>query len=294
MGYGSYTASDWSKLKKSRSLDSKTDASQIFTQNKMLDKFNPRFINKRESRDSEDHPLSTPIAIGVDVTGSMGYLSTQIIKESLNALMIELYGSNIIPDPQLMFAALGDVVDNAPLQVTQFESDIRIAEQLMDLWIEGRGGDAPEDYQLLWYFLAHHTDIDSFNKREKKGICITIGDAGIHSEVSARNINRIFDEEVDGPLSSVELAKAASQKYELIHIIIGEKPNNLTEIIPGRVLLIKKGNVQYLTDVIVTVLRILNGETKEKALNKLNALSKPVVEQALTLFCVGADNTITL
>ena len=294
MGHGSYTASDWSKLKKSRSLDTKTSASQIFTQNKMLDKFNPRFVNKRESRDSEEHTNSTPIAIGVDVTGSMGYLSTQIIKESLNALMIELYGSDIITDPQLMFAALGDVVDQAPLQITQFESDIRIAEQLMDLWIEGCGGDAPEDYQLLWYFLAHHTDIDSFNKRGKKGICITIGDAGIHDKVSANNINKVFDDNVNKDFTSAELAREASEKYELIHIIIGDKTNNLVDVLPGRVLIIKKGNVQYLTDVIVTVLRILNGQTKSDALKKLNDLSRPVVEQALTLFCVGADDTITL
>lgn len=294
MGHGSYTASDWSKLKKSRSLDTKTSASQIFTQNKMLDKFNPRFVNKRESRDSEEHTNSTPIAIGVDVTGSMGYLSTQIIKESLNALMIELYGSDIITDPQLMFAALGDVVDQAPLQITQFESDIRIAEQLMDLWIEGCGGDAPEDYQLLWYFLAHHTDIDSFNKRGKKGICITIGDAGIHDKVSANNINKVFDDNVDRDFTSAELAREASEKYELIHIIIGDKTNNLVDVLPGRVLIIKKGNVQYLTDVIVTVLRILNGQTKSDAFKKLNDLSRPVVEQALTLFCVGADDTIIL
>lgn len=294
MGHGSYTASDWSKLKKSRSLDTKTSASQIFTQNKMLDKFNPRFVNKRESRDSEEHTNSTPIAIGVDVTGSMGYLSTQIIKESLNALMIELYGSDIITDPQLMFAALGDVVDQAPLQITQFESDIRIAEQLMDLWIEGCGGDAPEDYQLLWYFLAHHTDIDSFNKRGKKGICITIGDAGIHDKVSANNINKVFDDNVNRDFTSAELAREASEKYELIHIIIGDKTNNLVDVLPGRVLIIKKGNVQYLTDVIVTVLRILNGQSKSDALKELNDLSRPVVEQALTLFCVGADDTITL
>ena len=294
MGHGSYTASDWSKLKKSRSLDTKTSASQIFTQNKMLDKFNPRFVNKRESRDSEEHANSTPIAIGVDVTGSMGYLSTQIIKESLNALMIELYGNDIITDPQLMFAALGDVVDQAPLQITQFESDIRIAEQLMDLWIEGCGGDALEDYQLLWYFLAHHTDIDSFNKRGKKGICITIGDAGIHDKVSANNINKVFDDNVNKDFTSAELAREASEKYELIHIIIGDKTNNLVDVLPGRVLIIKKGNVQYLTDVIVTVLRILNGQTKSDALKKLNDLSRPVVEQALTLFCVGADDTITL
>ena len=127
----------------------------------------------RESRDNDEHPNSTPIAIGVDVTGSMGYLSEEIVKNSLNELMKKLYASNVIPDPQLMFAAIGDALaDEAPLQVTQFESDIRIAEQLLELWLEAGGGDGPEDYSLFWYFLANHTDTDSMKKRNEKGFAL--------------------------------------------------------------------------------------------------------------------------
>ena len=74
----------------------------------------------------------------------------------VNELMQKLYSSPLVPDPQLLFAAVGDAdVDDAPLQVTQFESDIRIAEQLLDLWLEGGGGDLPEDYELVWYFAAN-------------------------------------------------------------------------------------------------------------------------------------------
>ena len=142
MGYGSYRASDWSRLKESRKIDG-ASVNEIFRSRNMDDRFNPRYIDKREARDSKEHPNSTPIAIGVDVTGSMGYLSEEIIKNSLNELMKKLYSTDLVEDPQLMFAAIGDVDDDAPLQVTQFESDIRIAKQLMDLWIEGRGGDAP-------------------------------------------------------------------------------------------------------------------------------------------------------
>ena len=140
MGRGSYTAGDWARLKESRKLE-KSSVNEIFKAERMDDRFNPRFIDKREARDSEDHPNSTPIVIGVDVTGSMGYLSGEIIKNGLNELMKKLYSTNLVEDPQLMFAAIGDAKeDEAPLQVTQFESDIRIAEQLMDLWIEGAGG----------------------------------------------------------------------------------------------------------------------------------------------------------
>ena len=38
-----------------------------------------------------------------------------------------------------IIAAIGDSKsDLGPLQVTQFEADIRIAEQLLDLWLKGR------------------------------------------------------------------------------------------------------------------------------------------------------------
>ena len=193
MGYGSYTAKDWSRLKTTRSID-ESSVNDLFKNKQLLDKFNPKFISMRESRDNDEHPNSTPIAIGVDVTGSMGYLSEEIIKNSLNELMKKLYASNVIPDPQLMFAAVGDVVDDAPLQVTQFESDIRIAEQLLELWLEGRGGDVPEDYALFWYFLANHTDTDSIKKRNAKGFAFTIGDAPNHPDLKASDIKSIFND----------------------------------------------------------------------------------------------------
>ena len=173
MGFGSYTAGDWKRLKESRRIDSKS-TNEIFVSVKMDDKYNPKYVDKREARDSEAHPNSTPIIIGVDVTGSMGYLSTQIIKESLNEFMQKMYSTDIIRDPQLLFAAIGDAKsDSAPLQVTQFESDIRIADQLLDLWLEGQGGDIPEDYELVWYFASKHTDIDCYNKRKEKGFRYT-------------------------------------------------------------------------------------------------------------------------
>ena len=63
MGYGSYTSADWTKLKNSSKITESSTASQIFVKKEMEERFNPRFINVREARDSEDHPNSTPIMI---------------------------------------------------------------------------------------------------------------------------------------------------------------------------------------------------------------------------------------
>ncbi|MBQ7119564.1 MAG: hypothetical protein IJO09_05060 [Oscillospiraceae bacterium] len=292
MGYGSYTAHDWAKLRASRKLDS-SSTNQIFTKCDMDKRFDPGLFDKREARDSDEHPDSTPIIIGVDVTGSMGYLSTKIIKESLNELMQNLYFSKPINDPQLLFAAIGDAsCDSAPLQVTQFESDIRIAEQLMDLWLENRGGDAPEDYPLLWYFADKHTDIDSFNKRGKKGFCFSIGDADCHPTISASDLRRIFADDVPHDMSIEELAEMGSRKYELFHIMIGEKPNKFTRVIPGRIIYITQSDIDYLPDIIISTIMLSLGMDKDEVLNKTNSLAKSVVKNVINRLCINNKTTI--
>lgn len=72
---------------------------------------------------------------------------------------------------------IGDLsYDRFPIQASQFESDIRIAEQLEKVYFEfGGGGNFYESYTAAWYFGARHTKLDCWN-RGKKGIIITIGD----------------------------------------------------------------------------------------------------------------------
>ena len=268
MGRGSYTARDWERLKTSKSITSDARADNLFKNKKMLDKFNPKFIGMREARDNDEHPNSTPIAIGVDVTGSMGYLSEEIVKNSLNELMKKLYASNVIPDPQLMFAAIGDVSDSAPLQVTQFESDIRIAEQLLELWLEGKGGDIPEDYALFWYFLAHHTDTDSMKKRGKKGFAFTIGDASNHDDLKASDIKAIFGDDVQCDMTAEQVADETLNTYELFHINITSY--NKKTVINGRTINIAKTDISLLPELIISVICKVKGLKRSDILGDLD------------------------
>ena len=167
MGYGSYSASDWMKLRQSRNLERKQSVEEVFTKTSCEPKYDPRFIGTRECFDSDDHPHSTPIVVGLDVTGSMGYLATKVAQEALNDLILKLYSTAAVEDPALMCAAYGDYKDASPLQVTQFESDIRIAEQLLDLYFENRGAGEVVP-TCLWEFLARHTKIDAIEKRHEK------------------------------------------------------------------------------------------------------------------------------
>ena len=278
MGGGSYTAHDWDKLRESRSITRESRENDLFKTREMLEKFNPKFINMREARDNDEHPNSTPIAIGLDVTGSMGYLPTEIIKEHLNELMKKLYASDTIKDPQLMFAAIGDVEDEAPLQVTQYESDIRIATQLLELWLEGRGGDIPEDYTLFWYFLAKHTDTDSMKKRHKKGYAFTIGDAPNHSMLYGSDIKNIFNDSGVSDMTCQEVADLCEQSYHLFHITIDKHD----AVIPNRTIFIDRYDLKYLPEIIITAICKIEHKNPADILGEVDKRVQDIIDDALS------------
>ena len=281
MGCGSYTAHDWDKLKTSRGITNSSNERELFTNRTLLDKFNPYYINVRESRDNDEHPNSTPIAIGLDVTGSMGYLPAEIIKNGLNELMKKLYASQVIPDPQLMFAACGDYCDDAPLQITQFESDIRIAEQLMELYLEGGGwGNGGEDYQLFWYFLGKHTDTDSMKKRNKKGYAFTIGDEPVHKVIHRDTFKKVFNE-VHPTMDTAEAQAICEEKYNLFHINIINWYGSTHEVVPGKTIQIDRNEVTYLPEIILTVICKIEGVDPTEILGDLDKNVEKIVNKAI-------------
>ena len=224
MGRGSYTASDWTSLRSSKGFNNASTTYKDIFRNQCADsKFDSRYAGIREARDNEDSPMSVPVIIGFDVTASMGYLAQELATSSVNLAItaISRYG---ISNPQFLTAAIGDIkCDKTPLQVTQFESDIRIIEQLTQLHIEGGGGgNDGESYNLVWYFAAKHTATDCFEKRHGKGFLFTIGDDKCHKDLSIVEIARAFGDEVPYSLSSSEILAMAEEKYHVCHIHIND------------------------------------------------------------------------
>jgi hypothetical protein len=143
----------------------------------------------RESRDSDEHPESLPIAVIFDVTGSMGQIPVTI-----QAKLPKLYGlllaKGYVEHPQILFGAVGDAYsDRVPLQIGQFESDNRADENLENLFLEGGGGGGNhESYELAAYFVARHTATDAWEKRGKKGYLFLIGDERTYSTIDPRQV----------------------------------------------------------------------------------------------------------
>jgi hypothetical protein len=196
----------------------------VFTSRHMDPKLDPRGVKIRESRDSADHPLSTPLIVGIDVTGSMGILADVLARKGLGTLFEEILDRKPITDPQVMFMAIGDAnCDQAPLQVSQFEADNRIVEQLSQIYIEqGGGGNSFESYNLPWYFAARHTEHDSLIKRGKRGYLFTVGDEEAPAALTVGQIKQFIGDIPERELTPGETLAEAQRKYDVFHVVIEE------------------------------------------------------------------------
>jgi len=199
-------------------------ASEIFTQNalrKAHESMNPNGVVFREARDSEVHPNTVPIILGLDVTGSMGHIPHELIKEGLPKLMGGIIQGGV-PDPALLFLGIGDhECDRYPLQVGQFES----GDEELDMWLTrtyiegGGGGNAGESYLLAWYFAAFHTKTDAFEKRGQKGLLFTVGDEPGLKTLPASAIKEIMGQGQQ-TYTHLELLAEAQKRYNVYHISV--------------------------------------------------------------------------
>lgn len=226
MGYTLYNSQE--RAVRADTLGYKTKyVDDIFEQNKIgqiHESMRPSKALLRESRDSDTHPNSVPIIIGLDETGSMGRIPHQLVKEGLPHMM-ETIMERGIPDPQILFVAVGDhKTDQYPFQVGQFES----GDKELDMWLtrtylEGRGGgNGGESYFLPWYFAGHHTETDAWEKRQEKGFLFTIGDEKCHDTFPSNCVEEIFGHNPERSFSSFELLEKAKEKWDVYHIHILE------------------------------------------------------------------------
>lgn len=185
----------------------------------------------RESRDSDEHPESLPVAIFFDVTGSMGQIP-RVLQQKLVKLMEIVREKAGIKDPQILVGAIGDShCDQYPFQVGQFESDNRFDEQLRNIILEGGGGgQVQESYGLAWRFAAYHTATDSFEKRGKKGYLFTMGDESLWPKITRSEVKDIFGVKAQEDETVEALLERVKEQWEVFHLfsVDGSYPNDAT------------------------------------------------------------------
>jgi hypothetical protein len=287
MGYARWSHDDWDHYVRGnirKSID------EIFS-NCLVSDLDPRNVSFRESRDSAENPLSTPIIVAVDQTGSMGFLAESLIREGLGTLVESIYERKPVTDPHVMCMALGDAwTDRAPLQVTQFEADIIIAEQLSKFYIEANGGGNNfESYNLPWFFAATRTRCDSWLKRQKKGFLFTVGDEPPPPELKASHVKTFLAGGLQHDIRSAELLKLTMQTWEVFHLIAEEgsyfrsKPRQTTDA--WRALLGRRALALHdhrnLPELIVSIIQVMQGESPQEVAYSWKGSTAKVIMRAL-------------
>ena len=225
MGGGSWTTSAYKNyVKSTRGIDTDSintaSVNQFYTARSIDPALDPKGVKIRECRDSEEHPNTIPVILALDVTGSMGSACAAVARQ-LDKIITGLYED--VKDVEFMVMGIGVFAyDRAPLQVSQFESDVRICDQLGKIWFErGGGGNSYESYTAAWYFALHHTDLDCW-KRGKKGIIITMGDEPLNPYLPGRAFEAVLgyaSQDVD----TMDLYNQVIEKYDVYHIIITDR-----------------------------------------------------------------------
>lgn len=196
---------------------------EVYRSNRLAKELDPKNV-MRECCDSEEHPNTLPVILALDVTGSMGDASVRVAQK-LNEIMTTLYGDESIKDIEFCVMGIGDLAyDDAPIQISQFESDIRIAEQLDKIYFEaGGGGNHSESYTAAWYMGLNHCKLDCWN-RGKKGIIITMGDELPNPHLPYRDlINATGDNHLQGDVETSDIYQEVLKKFDVYHISIDDR-----------------------------------------------------------------------
>ena len=237
MGSGNFTTRafcDYSTTMK-KCVDSRgfVTSGQTYTAYHLNEALNPKNVI-RECANSAEHPNTLPVILALDVTGSMG-AACQRTAEALCPIMTEVFKLNKGYDIEFMTMGIGDFAyDEAPLQVSQFESDVRIAESLDKIYMEhGGGGNSFESYTAAWLFGLYNTKLDCYDKQHRKGIIITMGDEPLNPYLPFQAVNEKLGSNYQADIETPQLFKEASEKFEIFHISIDDRSSSYSRHAEG-------------------------------------------------------------
>ena len=232
MGGGSYNASSFATYSASvgKSYDVRTNriSGQIFEATQLKEILNPKG-KIRECCNSEEHPNTVPVILALDVTGSMRAACKETA-EALSQIMKTLYDK--FKDVEVCVMGVGDFeCDDAPLQVSQFESDVRVAQQLDQIWMEhGGGGNSYESYTAPWVYGLYRTKLDAYDKQGRKGIIITMGDEPLNPDLPVNTVKDYLGSakgaDQFGSFETSKLYEDASKKFDIFHIAVDDSSSS--------------------------------------------------------------------
>ena len=274
MGYSRWDSGSYTTY---TSSISNLSTEEVFSRGSLDSQMNPKGVDFREARDSAENPSSTPIIVALDVTGSMGHIADYMARSGLGKMVDEILERVPVVDPAVLIMGVGDAAyDDAPLQIGQFESDIKIANWLESLYLEhGGGGNNYESYDLPYYFANFHTKTDAFENRHQPGVLITIGDEEPPQSTRSIHINKFIGDTIQDDIPFSDLIAMTRQMYIPYHIIISEGSHasrNLETVQRkwNRLLgqnAITLSDHRNIAELVVTILEIEAGRSMDESIN---------------------------
>ena len=293
MGGTSYSARDWNDYSAKTAAKRNSD---IFTNRSGLDAgLDPRKFTVREARDSDVNPITTPVMAGIDLTGSMGPLSRQIVTKGLGQIFQELLSRKVVPGPQFAFAGFGDVIKDgdAWIQVSQFESDTAsLTPQIEKMYRVGEGGGAndSESDNLVWYTALTRVVHDAYSKRGKKGYLFTVGDERVPPNLTAEDVKRAFGETPQSVPTNAQMLDALAQQWEVFHIIVEQGSHmrcdregvirSWTDLMGQRAILL--ADVDKLSEVMISTIEVIEGRNVDDVVKSWSGDTSLVVAKAVS------------
>lgn len=302
MGYSRASASDWSSYHSThtagRSYDNITTAK---SHRDVKNEFLPKNITVRESRDSTANPASTPIIMALDCTGSMNSVLEAAIK-GFGDLFVELYDRRPVSDPHVLGMMFDDIAIGADpaLQATQFECDIKLADQFRALYATRNGGaNNSESYHLPLYFAATKTSCDAFSKRGRKGYLFTVGDEEVPEPLTPAQIRTVFgpDEAVQSSLSYEDLLRMVEPNWHVFHIMVEEGSHfrgagrrvvdAWTKVLGQRAIPLAK--IGDLTSVVLATIEVTEGRDRDDVVKSFSGSTALTVAKATASLSKAGD-----
>lgn len=308
MGTTRDSAADWSTYRSSTTAGRTYD--EVRTSKGVHDikkEALPANISVRECRDSAANPNSTPIALFLDETGSMGPVLSAAM-DGFAQLFIQINEKDPVPDPSILAGMFDDIhAGYTPaLQVTQFESDKAVAEQFRALYpLHGGGSNRFESYHLPLYFCARKVVADAFEKGRRKGYLFTVGDEHVPDPLTPRHIRTVFgeNEQVDNDLSYADCLRMCEPHWDVFHVVVQQGTNYRgettlrawTDILGQRA--IPLARIEDLASVIVATIEANEGRSHEEIVASYSGSTAVTVGKAidaLTKSRGGADGLVRL
>ena len=267
MGSGTFTTTAYASYNTSLGRDYDYDSGrafatsveQIYTSTKLDESLDPKGFKLRECVNNDEHPNTIPVILALDVTGSMGSACKETA-EALGVIMTDLYKK--FKDIEFCVMGIGDLAyDRAPIQMSQYESDIRIAEALDKIYMEhGGGGNSYESYTAAWYMALKRTKLDCIEKQGRKGIVITMGDEPLNPYLPVKELNKAVNGKEQGNVNTKELYEEVTKKFDVYHIAVDDSNDSYS---------------YYKDEIKETFGKVLGDRFK---VSTINDLSKTIVE----------------